>query len=118
MNKLKATAALAVFISNGFISAQAACQFPVPIKVPNGNYATEAEMVAAQGEVKSYMANAEAYLACIAEEAEASTAGMDEEQAAEQLRIRDMRHNSAVDEMEKLAAEFNAQVRTFKKANQ
>jgi len=98
-------------------TASAACLFPVPIAVPNGAGATEDEMVAAQGAVKQYMTDAEAYLACIDEEAAAIKPGLTEEQSAEQLRIRNMRHNAAVDEMEKLAAEFNLQVRAYKKAN-
>jgi len=92
-------------------AAYAACSFPVPMQVPNGEYATEEEMVATQARVKEFMATAEAYLACLDEEIAALT----EEPSEEQLRIRDMRHNAAVDEMEKLAAEFNAQVRVFKK---
>jgi hypothetical protein len=91
--------------------AHAACEFPANIEVPDGSTATEAEMVAAQSAVKEYMAKVEDYLTCLA--AEASDLGMDITE--DDMRIRDMRHNAAVDEMEKLAAEFNAQIRAFKK---
>jgi len=103
------TAALSVLSVS---TAYAACTFPIPIQVPSGKYATEEEMIDTQGRVKAYMASADAYLICLDEEMSALT----EAPSEEQLRIRDMRHNAAVDEMEKLAAQFNAEVRIFKKS--
>ncbi len=95
------------------INAHAACDFPANVEVPDGKTATEAELVAAQSVVKQYMANVESYLVCIDEEAKA----LGPEITEDQIRIRDMRHNAAVDEMERLAADFNAQIRAFR-ANQ
>ena len=90
-------------------TANANCDFPKGILVPDGNTATEAELVATQAAIKQYMAAAEEYLACLDSEAEA----IGPEITEDQIRIRNMRHDAAVDEMEKLAAEFNAQVRAL-----
>ena len=94
-------------------SASANCDFPNSIAVPDGNTASESELVASQAAIKQYMASAEDYIACLDEEAEA----IGPEITEDQMRMRDMRHDSAVDEMEKLASEFNAQVRAYKRNN-
>ena len=91
--------------------ASAACDFPGNVQVPDGSVASEAEMIAGQSAVKQFMANVEGYLVCLDEEAAALGPDITEDE----IRIRDMRHNAAVDEMEKLAANFNAQIRAFKK---
>jgi hypothetical protein len=94
-------------------AASANCDFPGSVEVPDGGTASEAELVASQAAIKQYMASAEEYIACLDAEAEA----IGPEITEDQVRIRDMRHDSAVDEMEKLAAEFNAQVRAYKRNN-
>ncbi|MDG1462644.1 MAG: hypothetical protein P8R04_03665 [Gammaproteobacteria bacterium] len=95
------------------LAANANCDFPASLEVPDGNTASEAELVASQAAIKQYMASAEEYVACLDAEAEA----IGPEITEDQVRIRDMKHDAAVDEMEKLAAEFNAQVRAFKRNN-
>jgi len=92
-------------------TALAECNYPDSIPVPDGSTASEAELVATQTAIKQYMASMEGYLACLDEEA----AALGPEITEDQIRIRDLRHDAAVDEMEKLAAEFNAAVRAFKK---
>jgi len=79
--------------------------------MPDGSAASEAEMVATQSDVKQYMASVEGYLICLNAEAKALGPDITEDE----IRIRDMRHNAAVDEMNTLAADFNAQIRSFKK---
>ena len=93
------------------LSAQSACPYPEDVKVPNGNTSTTEEMVAGQARIKQYMAEMEAYLDCL--DREAAELGRDE--TAEELQLHNQRHNSAIDEMEKVAADFNEQVRAYKK---
>ena len=94
-------------------TAQANCNFPANIEIPDGSSATEAELVATQSTVKQYMAAVETYLACLEAETKALGPGITEDQ----IRVHDMKHNAAVDEMEKLASAFNAEIRAFNKKN-
>lgn len=71
------------------------------------------QMVSAQAQVKEYVAAMEEYLACINDELE--TAGDDAPEEYKALMI--TRHNTAVGEMESVAAAFNQQVQAYKAAN-
>jgi hypothetical protein len=91
----------------------AICPYPTAINVPNGTTATTDDMVNGQALVKQYMAEMETYLTCLEnEEAELGRAPTTGEQ-----NLRNQRHNAAVDAMETVAADFNDQVRTYKKLN-
>ncbi|MBN1237645.1 MAG: hypothetical protein JXB36_04040 [Gammaproteobacteria bacterium] len=99
---------------SGLVAAGAmACETPSMVAVPDGSEATMDEMVTAQQQVKDYVAAMEEYLACINEELEA--AGEDAPDEYKSLMI--TRHNSAVGEMESVAAAFNEQVQAYKAAN-
>lgn len=89
----------------------AACPYPEAVQVPDGSTATTDEMVDGQTRIKQYMAEMEAYLACLDQE----ETDLDREPTAEELQMHTTRHNAAVDAMEKVAAEFNEQVRAYKK---
>jgi len=94
-----------------------ACDYPSRIDVPNGAVATRDEMIAGQRSVKEYVAAMEEYLDCIVTEEKAKRATMDSLTAEdEQLReeMLNKKYNAAVDEMENVAAQFNAEVRAFK----
>jgi len=91
----------------------AACENPTLVTVPDGAKATKEELLAAQGNVKTYMAAVEAYLACINEEMSAAGEDAPEEFKA----LMTTRYNSAVTEMETVAAKFNEQVRAYRAAN-
>lgn len=98
----------------GFAALPAlACEQPDIVHVPQGSDSTLEELLAAQEEVKSYMAAMEEYLACINEEIEA--AGNDATAQFQALMAR--RNNTAVDEMETVAAAFNEEVRAYREAN-
>jgi hypothetical protein len=97
----------------GSLAAQAACNYPAEVPVPDGKTATEAEMNAAGQAVKQYMAEMEAYLACLDAE---HAALPPEQQTPEAKSLTVKRHNAAVDSMESLAARFNEQVRAYKSA--
>jgi hypothetical protein len=90
-----------------------ACETPAMIPIPDGGSATMEQLLAAQAQVKTYMAAMTDYLACIDNEAEGKG-----EDAPEQFKAMMVtRHNTAVTEMESVAAAFNDQVKAFKAAN-
>jgi hypothetical protein len=94
-------------------SAGMACEAPTIIKIPDGKNSTMDQLLAAQGEVKGYMAAMQTYLACIDMEADAKGA----DAPAEYKSMMVDRHNAAVAEMEQIATAFNEQVKAFKAAN-
>lgn len=97
----------------GPLAAQAACNYPTEVPVPDGKAATEAEMNAAGQSVKQYMADMEAYLTCL----DAEQAALPPEQQTEESKgLAVKRHNAAVEAMEGMAARFNEQVRAYKAA--
>ncbi|MEM7278948.1 MAG: hypothetical protein AAF385_12555 [Pseudomonadota bacterium] len=99
----------------GIGNVAAACDYPEKADIPNGATATEAEMIAGQKTVKRFMAQMDDYLACIdAENAEAAVEGEAEEITAQREAFAVKKHNAAVDDLERVAAEFNEQVRAFK----
>jgi hypothetical protein len=83
------------------------------VSVPDGATSTMEELLAAQANVKTYMAEMEVYLACLNEELE--TAGEDAPAEFKSLMVN--RHNSGVTEMETVAAAFNEQVQAYRAAN-
>lgn len=94
-----------------------ACDYPDRVLVPNGNSATKEEMIEGQRGVKKYVSDMQAYLDCIvAEEKKAREAITDLQPEAEQERedLLNKKYNAAVDEMERLAAQFNAEVQAYK----
>lgn len=90
-----------------------ACEQPSMVSVPQGDDASLDELLAAQENVKNYMAAMEEYLACVNDEIEA--AGEDAPAQFQALMAR--RNNTAVDEMETVAAAFNEQVQAYREAN-
>ncbi len=96
------------------------CDYPERTHVPNGNTATKDEMVAGQRNVKSYMAAMETYLSCIETAEQETVAGGDLDEDARQQRIAmfNKKYNAAVEEMNLIAEQFNAQVRAYKDRNQ
>jgi hypothetical protein len=115
MTKLtNAIAAIAFFL---VANAGLACEYPAKVSVADGSTATKDEMIASQSAVKKYVADMEAYLTCIADEEKAAVALMGElEPEVEQQRIEmlNKKHNAAVEEMERMAADFNAEVQAYK----
>lgn len=94
-----------------------ACDYPDRVLVPNGNTATKADMVAGQRGVKAYVAAMEVYLDCIIEEEKATRETIGDLEADVEQEREDMlnkKYNAAVDEMERLAAQFNAEVQAYK----
>jgi hypothetical protein len=100
-------------------AAQAECNYPKsPSNLPDGNTATQEQMVEGMKTVKEYNGAVTAYLACLEQEMNARVEAAGPDAPAEQLEqikaIHNKRHNAAVDELEQTAARFNEQVKTFK----
>lgn len=94
--------------------AAAACETPSLITIPDGATSTKDQLLAAQAQVKSYMAAMQQYLSCVDDEMAAK--GDDATAVYKKLMID--RHNTAVSEMESVAGAFNDQVKAFKAASQ
>ena len=94
-----------------------ACDYPTRIVIPNGSTATKDDMLNGQRGVKSYVASMELYLECIVEEEKLAVGALDDLEPEEEQRREDMmnqKYNAAVDEMERIAAQFNAEVQAYK----
>jgi hypothetical protein len=94
-----------------------ACDYPKRVLIPNGNTATKDEMIAGQRGVKQYVADMEIYLQCLVEEEKQARDAMDElppEVEQEREDMLNKKYNAAVDEMERVAAQFNAEVQAFR----
>ena len=74
-------------------------------------------MVTGQRGVKAYVAAMEVYLDCIVEEEKAARdaiGAMDADQEQDREDMLNKKYNAAVDEMERLAAQFNSEVQAYK----
>lgn len=115
MNKITSIVCSVSFLFGAQIAF--ACDYPTRVLVPNGSTATKEEMVEGQRGVKKYVADMEVYLECIvAEEKTARTkmGDLEPEQEQEREDMLNKKYNAAVDEMERLAAQFNSEVKAYK----
>ncbi len=95
-------------------STALACDYPgeADFTVPGGTTATKEQMIATQGNVKTYVQAVEGYLACL--DKKQTDAG--DELTEEQQAIHSLRYNAAVDAMETVADQFNASLGEYKNA--
>ena len=109
-----AAATAAVLLST---ASFADCVYPkAPASAPNGNTATEAEMISAMQALKKYNADIEAYLKCNDEETQKrmTEAGADPEKAKQLKEVAEKKRVAAVDELQARADEFNTQLKAYK----
>lgn len=79
----------------------AGCSEPAAIAdVPNGSTASRDDMLAAQRAIKAYDTAVKAFTDCLAQSGDSASKG-----------------NDAVDKLQKVAAQFNAQLKVFKEKN-
>ena len=100
-------------------TAGAECIYPeAPGALPDGNTASQEEMVTAMQGLKDYDAAVTAYLSCLEMETSTQIAEAGEELTEEQVTqikaIQVKKHNAAVEALETRASQFNEQVRIFK----
>jgi hypothetical protein len=94
-----------------------ACDYPARVDVPNGETATKEDMLVGQREVKEFVTVMELYLECIVQEEKESLQRADPiEPEEEQLRedLLNKKYNAAVNDMEIVAANFNAAVQFYR----
>ena len=96
------------------------CVYPDSTKVPDGYTATKVQMIDGQRNVKSYMAAMEMYLSCIETAEQETVAGgrLDEDAKQQRIAMFNKKYNAAVEAMNLIAEQFNAQVRAYKDRNQ
>ena len=98
-------------------SASAECSYPSRVDIPDGATSDKDAMLEGQKAVKQYVADMEAYLECIVNEEQNAKAQMDDLDPETEQQRDDMlnkKYNAAVEEMEKVAAEFNAEVQAYR----
>jgi hypothetical protein len=112
---MKAMALGIVIVSGAFTTAAfAACEMPALVAaIPDGATAAEAQLLAAQAEVRAYVTAMDRYIACQNEEL--SVQG--ENATAEFLFLMSTRIASARKEVDAIAARFNEQVNAFRAAH-
>jgi hypothetical protein len=94
-----------------------ACDYPDRVMIPNGGTATKEDMLEGQRGVKKYVADMEVYLECIVEEEKVARAAIENLQPEDEQQREDAinkKYNAAVDEMERVAAQFNAEVQAYR----
>ena len=99
------------------LQSAVACEYPDRVKIPNGTTATKEDMLEGQRGVKAYMANMDVYLECIVDEEKMARAVIEEISPEHEQQREDMlnkKYNAAVDEMERLAAQFNVEVQAYR----
>ncbi|MEQ9561954.1 MAG: hypothetical protein RLN69_05490 [Woeseiaceae bacterium] len=112
INQVIAMSALALLAQSGF-----ACEYPANVSMVNGTTATKEEMIATQAAVKKYVADMEAYLTCIVDEEKSARALISDIETEEEQQREEMlnkKYNAAVEQMERVAAEFNSEVQAYK----
>jgi hypothetical protein len=103
-------------------TAEAACVYPqAPQSLPNGSAAAEADMKAANAQVKEYSKTVqEVYLPCLEQEKNEAIAALDSSEAEYATKkasieaIQAKKHNAALDELQALAARWNGEIKAFK----
>jgi predicted transglutaminase-like cysteine proteinase len=104
--RILALAALSVACSVSLQAHAGQCRLPpAPSKIPDGSTASQQEMITAMQTIKQYNNDVQTYLKCLDFEARQNQLSPGDQASL---------HNQAVDQLTKVADEFNAQVRTFK----
>jgi hypothetical protein len=111
---------VAAFSSGGAL----ACDLPQAPTLPKGGEATMEEMVAGQGSVKSYQKALATYRDCVSADIDSAKAAMKEASDADEVKRLNAQHESAVSAFnkaveleEKVAGQFNVEIRAFKAKN-
>ena len=90
-----------------------ACDYPTgKPEIPEGKTATNEQMMTSQKDVQEYVAKMEVYVACLDQTVDA----LGDTITDAQRNFHAQKHNAAVDEMQALADQYNAEVRAFKQA--
>lgn len=113
---------LAVGASLVAATSVAECIYPkAPTSYPDGRTATLEQMIAGQKTVKQFNADMDVYLKCIDDENPpppegATLSDADKKAIAAREMVRVKKHNAAVEAEEKVAQQFNDQLKIYKQA--
>jgi hypothetical protein len=107
------TSYLVTTIASGIGCAALACEHPAAVSIPDGKSSTMEQMLAAQAQVKAYQTAMNEFLACTVSEIDAQG----DDAPAEFKSLMAVRHDTAVSEMEGVAAAFNDQIKAYRAAN-
>ena len=89
------------------------CNYPkMNFVIPNGDTATMENKVAGQTNVKSYLADMDAYLNCLDSDLSKVSESLDN--YADIQGLSDSKYNAAVDEMKEVEGQWNEAVRAYK----
>lgn len=102
-------------------TAFADCDYPSRVDVPNGSTADRDAMLEGQQAVKEYVTAMETYLECIVNEEKNLRSEMDELEPEDEQQREDMlnkKYNAAVEEMERVAANFNAELQAYREKSE
>lgn len=89
------------------------CVVPEAPEIPDGSTAPEAELAEAQRKVKFYLAEGDAFLACLNEK-ERALEGDESDEALEKRALIVHLHNQFVSQMHSVGDRFNEAVRAYK----
>lgn len=113
---LVAGAAMMVSASTAFAQA---CMAPAKPNVPNGNEATQEQMLTARTEVQAYLKDAGNYQACLdkqlatTKKAHDSAKGDEKEKLAGEYTSLTQQYNASADEQQEVGASFNTALRAY-----
>jgi len=98
-----------------------ACEYPQRITVPSGESTSEQDLLAAQKDVKKFIATMETYLECIVEEEKLARLAIDDlapEVEQQREEVLNKKYNAAWEEEKRIEAQWNAAVQTYKARQQ
>jgi hypothetical protein len=112
-NLIRAVAATVILAAPAF---GLACEYPERPTLPDGGTASKEEMIAAQGDVKAFLAAVDEYLNCIEQEEKDAVAAMDnpdEETIKRREELLTKRFDAANEEKFLFGEKWNQQVRDY-----
>lgn len=110
MKKFSTLAGTIALLSSGLVFAE--CELPAAPIIPDGNVASEDELVAAQKAMKAYQGNLGEYRTCV--DGLQSALDPEAEDTAAKVAEYSAMYNKSVDSEAAIADEFNVAVRAFK----
>lgn len=102
-------ALLLCLFTAGAVAEDRKCDPPQAPEVPDGAKSSESELIAAQQDVKEYVAQGEFYLGCLKNTEQELGEEITEEEQQQLLGV----YNQVVDEMQRVSEQFNKAVQDY-----
>ena len=110
---MKKLLALAVLVGMMSANVFAGCIEPAAAELPDGSKALSQEMIAGQAAVKLYLADALAFLECLASEEKDAAGALTQDQQKTNVAT----YNSVVEKVKVIVQGYNDQLRVYKEAH-